>query len=874
MGGLTTSMNEPPKQDERQQCEQQVEEEVPKLASLHVTHTPHSTSSTPQSSTSTPTTSATATTDQTKRRTIWSSTPGKNFIGASSLSSLSITSSGNMNEVYSRLYSMQTIDDIQYQSVKPVGNNGGGKVGGNKVVVISGQLSHTISENGELPVDSPNYTLTFELVGKEEGLKFSLVVEGGEVIYKDGRSSRIREGSRDDASAKEGKVEYDYTVNSAHLFFQSTEQSSYFGLGARLSKPNLKGLEVQVCHPTGITSSSSNCSGSSTNEEGYQYYSSKNTSNSSTIPHFINPQTNVSCHLHNVEPSIFDFQTSTNWYSIRTVCNVLVGTFLVGSSPLDLCTRYTSNSNVMNGGSGRSKLLPKWVVGNGILVGLHGGTHAVQDVMKSLYRHKTNVAGVLIKDWTGTKSSSGGGVGSSPRSSKGKGGKGKTIQDTSITNCNVGKTNGGNTSYYNYVLERETYPQYQPFVDSLERRGISVGLYLSPYLEEIPMHLRSGRRYLFGEVEGDYFVKKQVVNGKSSSIGSRLSIKNKSNSKKDTQEVTMYNQFKKNKCGILDPSNYNATSWYKKVVKEEVFDYASASFWLADMTMGGPPLDGLYTSTPNEASSPSSGLSSHNSYAEQWAKMNQDAIKEAGRDGDSFFIVNAAYGATAKHAGATSLGDHVANFHNEESSGSVLQSIVNGIVNGGMSGLTHGHCAVNMAVPRQLSNALGTSIDAKSRELICRWFEITAFTTLFRTHDGNANINDEKNKNGDMLSAYDDEVVMQSLARNSHVYVALAAYRSQLLSEASFKGYPVVRHPLLHFPNDENFIGGRSSSRGSGKKKKIDEEVATSSLSAFMMGNLIYVVPVLKSGVVKSRVYLPKGGWIHLWVSSILSASN
>ena len=730
--------------------------------------------------------------------------------------------------------------------------------------MISGQLSHTISENGELPNDSPNYTLTFELVGKEEGLKFSLFVEGGEVIYKDGRSS---EHSGQRGRDGEGKVEHDYTVNSTHLFFQSTEQSSYFGLGARLSKPNLKGLEVQVCHPTSITSSSSNCSGSSTNEQGnHQYYSPKNTSNSSTVPHFINIQTNVSCHLHNVEPSIFDFATSTNWYSIRTVCNVLVGTFLVGTSPLDLYTKFTSNSNIMNGGSGRSKLLPKWV-SNGILVGLQGGTHAVQDVMKSLYRHKTNVAGVLIKDWTGTKSSSGGGIGSSPRSSKGKGGKGSS-QDTAITNCNIGKTDGGNTSYYNYVLERKTYPQYQPFVDSLERRGISVGLYLSPYLEEIPMHLRSGRRYLFGEVEGDYFVKKQAVNGKSSTIGSRL-IKNKGNSKKDTQEVTMYNQFKKNKCGILDPTNYNATSWYKKVVKEEVFDYASASFWLADMTMGGPPLDGLYTSSPNEASSPSNGLSSHNSYAEQWAKMNQDAIKEAGRDGDSFCIVNAAYGATVKYAGATSLGDHVANFHNEDSSGSVLQSIVNGIVNGGMSGLTHGHCAVNMAVPRQLSNALGTSIDAKSRELICRWFEITAFTTLFRTHAGNANINDEKNKNGDMLSAYDDEVVMKSLARNSQVYVALAAYRLQLLSEASFKGYPVVRHPCLHFPKDVNFIGGGTSRGSSRKKKKIDEDVASSSLSAFMMGNLIYVVPVLKSGVVKSRVHLPEGGWIHLWVSSI-----
>ena len=39
-------------------------------------------------------------------------------------------------------------------------------------------------------------------------------------------------------------------------------------------------------------------------------------------------------------------------------------------------------------------------------------------------------------------------------------------------------------------------------------------------------------------------------------------------------------------------------------------------------------------------------------------------------------FVNAAYGSTARYAGATSLGDHVANFHNEDSTGSVLQSIV------------------------------------------------------------------------------------------------------------------------------------------------------------------------------------------------------
>ena len=39
-----------------------------------------------------------------------------------------------------------------------------------------------------------------------------------------------------------------------------------------------------------------------------------------------------------------------------------------------------------------------------------------------------------------------------------------------------------------------------------------------------------------------------------------------------------------------------------------------------------------------------------------------------------------------------------------------------------------------------------------------------------------------------------------------------------------------------------------------------------SSVDAFMLGELMYIVPVLKIGVKKMGVYLPKGTWIHLWV--------
>ena len=485
-------------------------------------------------------------------------------------------------------------------------------------------------------------------------------------------------------------------------------------------------------------------------------YSTKCTVNPSGIPHFVNSY-GTSLHLHNVEPTMFDF-ADDNWYSIRTPCNELRGTFLSGDSLLHACELHTSSV-------GRTRPLPGWTQRNGMLAGMGGGTTAVRRTCRVLFKYKVAVAGVLIRDWTGVKRDT-----SASNSVGGGGGGGKGGGNVVSNSSN--RSAGNNSSWYNWVLEREHYPHWQPFVDSLERRGVSVGLYLCPQLEEIPMHLRSGRRYLFGEVGEDYFMKRRVMN--EAGAGKKKSGKGKTNRKdgkdnansKDgssdghtTTTLKMYNNFKRSKCGTLDPTNHGATSWFKNVVREEIFEYASASFWLADSSnngMANPPLDALYsapspnrqvatTTTTSVASSSSSmgasseakgGISFHNSYAERWARVNREAISEAGRDGDAFFILNSAYGSAARDAGCTSLGDRVPSFRSDD--GDILRAVLNGIVNGGVSGLTHGHCAVCLAVPNRTAGRIATSIDAKSREMICRWLELTAFTAVFRTHDGDS----------------------------------------------------------------------------------------------------------------------------------------
>lgn len=266
-----------------------------------------------------------------------------------------------------------------------------------------------------------------------------------------------------------------------------------------------------------------------------------------------------------------------------------------------------------------------------------------------MFKHKTAIAGVLIKDWTGVKCNL---TSSLPTGSL----LGGPVNSTGL--IGGGKNNGNNMMWYNWVLERAHYPKWQSLVDSLERRGISVGLHICPYVEEIPKHLNSGRRHLFAEVQqGEYFVKKKrtdignvgvtckskTSNGtmttNSNSLaggGGRRSLGNQAHGNVGVRGTTMYNQFKRTKCGILDPTNFNAMSWFKQTMREEVFGHAGASFWMTDMGIGGPPVDGFYTTNPSpdhsvaittgmsgsggESKSQTGGLFFHNSYAEEWAK--------------------------------------------------------------------------------------------------------------------------------------------------------------------------------------------------------------------------------------------------------------
>ena len=103
---------------------------------------------------------------------------------------------------------------------------------------------------------------------------------------------------------------------------------------------------------------------------------------------------------------------------------------------------------------------------------------------------------------------------------------------------------------------------------------------------------------------------------------------------------------------------------------------------------------------------------------------------------------------------------------------------------------------------------------------------------------------------------YSDEETYAQFDRFSKVYVALSEYRQTLFEEAANLGWPVVRHPAMHFPDDQVFIN------------LPDRRIQ------FLLGDKFIVAPVVAKNIERRKVYLPAGRWINLWSNQLYDSSE
>jgi alpha-glucosidase len=266
-------------------------------------------------------------------------------------------------------------------------------------------------------------------------------------------------------------------------------------------------------------------------------------------------------------------------------------------------------------------------------------------------------------------------------------------------------------------------------------------------------------------------------------------------------------------AGLVDLTNPDAVRWLKDVIKSEVLgvgvagymaDFGEALPFDAVLADGDPALE-------------------HNLWPERWARLHREVFEQEGLMGEGFFFSRSGYNLTAGLTTAFWAGDQMVNWDEHDG----MTSALTALLSGGLSGLSLNHA--------DIGGYTSFGDVERSEELLLRWIEWSAFTALFRTHEGNVPAAPQ---------AYEGEVALAHFAKFSRLFAALGPYRKELMQQASQTGAPLVRHLLLEYPDDP-----RAWEQG----------------REFMLGSDILVAPVLAPGAERVAVYLPAGAWVHLF---------
>jgi alpha-glucosidase len=356
-------------------------------------------------------------------------------------------------------------------------------------------------------------------------------------------------------------------------------------------------------------------------------------------------------------------------------------------------------------------------------------------------------------------------------------------------------TSFGKQLWWNWEVDESRYPGWDGLVSSLDSKGVRMMTYVSPFLVDVSEKPNS-KRNLFKEAESKgYLVKNKA--------GGTYLIK-----------TAAFN------AGLLDLSNPDAYTWMKGIIKEQVIG-AGAKGWMADFGEELPYDAVLYSGE--------SASSYHNHYPEAWARLNRETIQEAGMGDEAVFFTRAAYTRSPGYSTLFWEGDQLVSWDGFDG----IKTAVTGLLSSGMSGFSFNHSDIGgyTTITNPVMNY------HRSKELLMRWMELNAFTTIYRTHEGNlpdANV-----------QFYSDNETLSQFSRFARVYAAWAPYRNRLIQEAAQTGLPVVRHPFIHYPEDP--------------------EVYKINSQQFMVGTEFMVVPVLDEGQSRVQAYLPAGEWVHLW---------
>ncbi len=357
--------------------------------------------------------------------------------------------------------------------------------------------------------------------------------------------------------------------------------------------------------------------------------------------------------------------------------------------------------------------------------------------------------------------------------------------------CGKRETPFGSQLNWQWIPDESRYPDFNNFCANLKEKNIAVLGYINPFLASDSELYKIAKRneYLIKKPEGGVYLV--------SSPGMEM--------------------------GMIDLTNPAAFDWLKKIIKENMID-KGLSGWMADYGEWLPWDAVLFSGE--------SARSYHNRYVVDWARLNREAIQESGREGKLAFFSRAGFTEANKYATFYWASDQITSWQLNDG----LPSIVPGLLSSGIGGMSINHADIGGFT----SFIRGPVKFLRDEELLKRHIELAAFTPVFRTH--------ESVLPDDNVQVYDTPEMRNFYARFAIVHDKLKNYLKAYAKESTEKGYPMIRHLYLHYPNDESVLN-------------IQDQ--------FLLGKDILVTPVVKKGAINTDVYLPEGNWRHLFTGEI-----
>jgi alpha-glucosidase len=350
----------------------------------------------------------------------------------------------------------------------------------------------------------------------------------------------------------------------------------------------------------------------------------------------------------------------------------------------------------------------------------------------------------------------------------------------------IRQTSFGRRLFWDWQWNAQRYPDLPRRIEGLHARGIRFLAYANPYLA----------------VDGPMFAE--------AAAGRHLALRQDS----DEPYAVDFGEFD---AGVVDFTREETAAWFaERILGREMLDIGIDG-WMADF--------GEYLPTDVRLASGESPMTAHNRWPVLWAEVNARALKSRGRWGDALFFMRAGFSGVQEHCPLLWAGDQSVDFSRHDG----INTVVTAALSSGLVGNAYSH-----------SDCGGyTSLGHKVRtaELLHRWYELSAFSPVMRSHEGN--------RPEDNLQVDSSPELLAGFAAWSRAHKALAPYVTHLCEEAAATGLAAQRPLALHYGDDGETAG-------------IQDQ--------YLYGRDLLVSPVLEEGAESRRLYVPSGEeWRDLW---------